>query len=196
MAHAGNAGIGEQSEARRPIVDHDVHRQGRGPGEAGNHGLVGETGSEQPVGAGIGVGVSALERRREHRLVVPFRRLLEEDIGPRIDEVAKPGRIGCQARLADALDLLGDVAQLPALGETVLEVASDRAGFDGARNRALHRVRRLPVAALDVDGHRQGRRARDPREIVDGEVERYVLAIPEAVGGCDGPASRGKRARP
>jgi hypothetical protein len=123
-------------------------------------------------------------------------RLLEEDVGPGIDEEGKTGAIGGLARTSDPRFLVAHVTQRSVVREAVFEVAPDGARFDCAQYAMRNLINRLAIAAFQIDRYRQIGGGSDAREVVDGEIERKLLAVREPVGCCDRPASRCDGASP
>jgi hypothetical protein len=55
-----------------------------------------------------------------------FGRPLKKDVGPGIDEEASIGSIDRPPRVSNAIALIGYIAEFPACGKTVLQVAAHR----------------------------------------------------------------------
>src|ERR1700683_5212636 len=110
-----------------------------------------------------------------------LRWLLKKNVGARVDEVRNSCCLRRAPGVAQALRLLGNFAQFAVLGKAVFQVAADGASCNRASDRLPYLRGGFTVTALQIDAHRQHGRSHDPGQIVDGEIERDVLAIAKTV---------------
>ncbi len=119
------------------------------------------------------------------------------DVGARVDDDWHAFGIRTLTRGGDARARILGVAQQLAAADAVFEVAADRAGVDGARDRLADVGRRLAIAALEIgrDGEVDG--AGDAADGRQHALAADHLAVGEALRGRDRPRgssrSRGSR---
>src|SRR5258708_36767338 len=114
-------------------------------------------------------------------------RLLEENIGPGVDEEVQADGIGPLARASDAIGLLDCFAELSLRRTAVLEGAAPRSAGDRELHRASARVRRIAISASKTDGEGEVRGTDDQAQDVEGPGARELLAVVIAVGMGDRP---------
>src|SRR5215471_2142378 len=110
-----------------------------------------------------------------------FRRSLEKDVGPSINEKRDIGGVGGLPSGADAVDLIDSLAKFSIRGKTVFQVAAYCARIDCETNGLADDFRRVTIAAFQIHGHWSLHRGDDPAQIVDRQRERDPLAVRETV---------------
>lgn len=179
LGGGGEAGPGE-----------DVEREAGAGGDGADLGFGDERGDEEAVGAGVAVTLGAGEGLGDALLGGDEAR--EVDVGARVDE--EVGASGGGGAL-DVLDLGGEQLGRRA---AVLEVDTDDAGLDELE-RAVGDARRIArVAALEVDGQRDGDNAGDRARHRDQAFHRQAVAVGIALrpgdAGAGGGEGRGTQA--
>ncbi len=176
-----------------PIFNHDVERERRPFCKVSNQREVRKAWSEQTIGLCVSLSTLGCLRDKSIKSVPVW--IQEKHIGPCVDEEASIGIIGHPADLPNAIDLIARCSQLSIAREAVFEVAPNGPRIDRPCDGLADRIRRITVAAFEVDSHRQLRHRNYAAQILEGSFERHSLTIREAVCVSDRPAARRDRPR-
>src|SRR5262249_31741479 len=95
------------------------------------------------------------------------------------------------SRPPNASALIGHFAERSVRRKAVFQVTAHSPRLNCQRDGLADRRRRIAIAALQIDGHRQLGYRDDPPQIVDRQDKRNTLAIGVTVGIGDRPATRG-----
>src|SRR5262249_7855197 len=119
--------------------------------------------------------------------------MFKEQVGPRVDEELDALMLGCFADSGNPARLPVDIVETRALDDPVLEIDTNHARVEKARDVAGQFAVVLAVATFEVhaDGH-VDRRCDTPDDLF-GELDRDGLAIAITLGLRDRPTARRNR---
>ncbi len=124
MAYPRNAMLCQRAHGRSGVADHDVERKRRSFRQARNQSDIRQAGCEESIGSSLRIRVCSIDRISDHNIVMLFRRSLEKDVSPSVDEEADVGCIGSLASAPDAIGMIDCLAKLSIRRKAILQVAA------------------------------------------------------------------------
>src|SRR5262249_206511 len=95
-----------------------------------------------------------------------LRRLLEKDVGPRIDEEADIASIGRLPSALDTTDLIDCLAEVSIRWKAVLKITTHSSRVDNLSDGLANNFKRVTITAFQIARHEQLRRAHYPPQIL------------------------------
>src|SRR6202040_650068 len=134
VADARDAEFGEPSVRWHALHDHDVHGQRDAIADASDQCIVHQAGNEVAGRAGGCIGFGPIESLSDSlRWVIA---MFKEHVGPRVDEDLDALMLGCLADSGNPARLPGDIVETHALDDPVLEIDTNHARVEKARDVA------------------------------------------------------------
>jgi hypothetical protein len=124
MAHPCNAMLCQCAHGWSGVPDHDVERKGRRFRQTRDQSDIRQAGREESISSSLRICVCSIDRLSDHNVVMLFRRSLEKDISPGVDEEANVGCIGGLASAPDSIGMIDCLAELSIRRKAILQVAA------------------------------------------------------------------------
>src|SRR6266576_2236774 len=154
MADPRNTMLCEYAQWRSRIHHHNIEWQWRCFHQRGNQSDIRQTGREDPIRTRLRVCECSLNRLIDHWILMFFRRFLEENVCPSINEELSLRLVGHAAGASDAVCLIGCLPKFPTTWKAVFQIAPYGASLYGQTDGCAHSFRRVAVAAFEVHRHR------------------------------------------